>query len=902
MSLLDYSSYFDSAQNNGSTSGFLHAFSFLNTSRSGSAQSSAGISFQTFISSVMISVILCLFQTSIFSLLRCKLKNIYQPNCYYVPEDEKIPPLKDGFFSWIPKTFLSPLNNYMSLGLDAYFFLRYLSFLLVLFFGLACVNIPVLIPVNYTSGYDNYSPLDLVKYTNGTVPKLAIGLDRISMSNIAPLFSKRLSIHLTMAIISIGWFHGIVFTELLNYAKIKNQYLASQDTERPHGIAARNHRNTILVDNVPANLLDRRAITRVFSKISGNKIKNIWFVYNYMDLKKHYENNIKYIDDIEALETKIMFSKFFTSTENNFVTDGMRFGHNKRLYFIRRISDIRIGLMYYVIPRFYLKDTKLDLEVITEKYLANRYDMQEERAQLIARENSPLNDRKFNKVFIQFEDSFHPHLFNQIQISDKLNELDNTIILIDPKDIIWENLSIQSNAQVFIRVVIGNALSIILILGWVVPVAFIGLVSQLPYLTVLIPFLSWLNYLPDYITDVISNMFSVALLMCLSETVPYTFRTLSFIKCKKTGAQVEYDVQKWMFVFLFIHIFMVVTISSGITVIIESLINNPVSIPNLLARNLPKCSNFFFSYLVIRGLSYFGNNLLQNLQLIKTFLINPLKDYTPRRKFNRLASIPSYKWGSVYPTFAVLGSIGLIYCILSPLILVFCIFAIFMVLVSFKYSLRYQFNMRNPSENYGQFYPRAIFQLYFGIYFMEICLIGLFVLSRDENGDANCLTHALITFAFFILTATCHYQFKKMLSRILSKNLPLTLYEPQNSNDNDGEDEEAIEETVEEAVEEAVDEVERGNVSVLNRARAQLNLNPIVPDSAPNRNLYNDTFHHACFQHNNSIIWIPKDNLELSENELRFLKTMNIECTNENAELTNNGDVVIQNCPPDFIE
>ncbi|CCH41216.1 putative membrane protein [Wickerhamomyces ciferrii] len=878
MALLDYqtyTSYFD-PNHNGTDQGFLHMLDFLNTPRSGSAQNSAGITIRTFITSVMISFLYCAFQTSIFSLLRCKFKNIYQPNCYYIPDDVKLYPLEEGFFSWIKAALFHPLDDYKNIGLDAYFFIRYLCFLLVLFSGLAVFNLPVLIPVNYYSGYENYKPDDLIKYANGTIPKMTLGLDRISMSNIAPLYTKRLSIHLTMTVISILWFHGLVITELRNYLKIKNQYLAKKAQSGGRPELSRNSENTLLINNVPSNLLNRRDLSDVFNKLSGCKIKNIWFVYDYKDLKDFHINDVKLLDSIENLESKLITSKFF-EIENDLIEDLSKYKYNKRLAGLRSVADFRVTFMYYVVPRGYILNRRLKLQETIDLYIDNRNQLKSKRSLLIARERGPLNDQKYNKVFIQFEDSFQPHLLNQIQISDKMNELDGTLIFVNPKDLIWENLSVQSNMQVFIRVLLGNTFGVIIILGWVIPVAFIGLVSQLPYLTVLIPFLSWLNYLPDYITDVISNFLSVILLVCLSELVPYIFRYLGYIKCKKTGAQVEVDVQNWMFIFSFIHIFMVVTISSGLTVIVEGLVNNPVSIPNILARNLPKCSNFFFSYLMIRGFSYFGNNLLQSVQLFKNLFVYPLVDSTPRRKFKRLASVPVYHWGSVYPTFAVLGSIGLIYSILSPLILIFCCVSFGLVIISFKYSARYQYSHDNPSENHGIFYPKAIFQLYSGIYFMEICLIGIFALSRDETNSANCLSHAFVTFVLLILTAAGQVQMNKMFNRLLSKNFPLTLYEPKEPKDKD----------------ESSNTKENQTTKVEHEDQ--------IEAKQPNEDLFNDTFHHECFQHKNNIVWVPRDTHGISNIELQHLKELGIECSNQNTELTNDGELQIYSSPPDHI-
>lgn len=42
--------------------------------------------------------------------------------------------------------------------------------------------------------------------------------------------------------------------------------------------------------------------------------------------------------------------------------------------------------------------------------------------------------------------------------------------------------------------------------------------------------------------------------------------------------------------------FLIVTLSAGLIAALPGLINNPASVPNLLAENLPKASNFFLTY------------------------------------------------------------------------------------------------------------------------------------------------------------------------------------------------------------------------------------------------------------------------------------------------------------------
>lgn len=52
----------------------------------------------------------------------------------------------------------------------------------------------------------------------------------------------------------------------------------------------------------------------------------------------------------------------------------------------------------------------------------------------------------------------------------------------------------------------------------------------------------------------------------------------------------------------------------------------------------------------------------------------------------------------------------------------------------------------------GLFFPSAINQMFTGLYFMEICLIGLFFLVRDPQGRVACAAQGIIMAVVFVLT------------------------------------------------------------------------------------------------------------------------------------------------------
>lgn len=92
---------------------------------------------------------------------------------------------------------------------------------------------------------------------------------------------------------------------------------------------------------------------------------------------------------------------------------------------------------------------------------------------------------------------------------------------------------------------------------------------------------------------------------------------------------------------------------------------------------------------------------------------------------------------------------------IAPLVLIFsiaCFGALWVLYRSYPPKLT-EVNL----VTYGLFYPTAIRQLFTGVYFMELCLTGLFFLVRDVDGKATCTAQAVIMIAATVLTASFQY-------------------------------------------------------------------------------------------------------------------------------------------------
>lgn len=101
--------------------------------------------------------------------------------------------------------------------------------------------------------------------------------------------------------------------------------------------------------------------------------------------------------------------------------------------------------------------------------------------------------------------------------------------------------------------------------------------------------------------------------------------------------------------------------------ILKQIIDQPTSIPVLLATNLPKSATFFFQYISLRAFAFCGNNFLRISPLIQSLIVCKFIDITPRQKFNRITNLPKIKWGTTFAVYSIYACIGISYSIISPI-------------------------------------------------------------------------------------------------------------------------------------------------------------------------------------------------------------------------------------------
>ncbi|EED23543.1 DUF221 domain protein, putative [Talaromyces stipitatus ATCC 10500] len=375
-----------------------------------------------------------------------------------------------------------------------------------------------------------------------------------------------------------------------------------------------------------------------------------------------------------------------------------------------------------------------------------------------------------NSAFIQFNHQVAAHMACQAVSHHVPKQMAPRVVEISPDDVIWDNMSMKwwerylRSGGIFI-VVCG------MVAGWAIPVAFTGLLSQLSYLEGRFSWLEWLSKLPHWLFSAIQGVLPPLFLSLLMVLLPVILRFLSQTQGLQTGMSVELMVSNYYFAFLFVQLFLVVAISSSFSTLIDS-VTNITGWPELLAENIPKSSNYFFSYMILRAMSVSAGALAQILNLIKWFILGPLFDNTARNKWARTTDLHTMRWGSFFPVYTTLACIGLIYIIVAPLIVIFIIATFALFWFVYRYNTLYVTKFRFDTG--GLLFPKAINQMFTGLYVMELCLIGLFFLVRDEHDRVACQGQAIVMIIVLILTLGYQYFLNEAFSPLI-RYLPITL-------------------------------------------------------------------------------------------------------------------------------
>ena len=626
-------------------------------------------------------------------------------------------------------------------GFQNYLFDRYLQTVLKFFIVLGLVILPVLLPLNVVDGRNELGGVR--------------GLDRFSYSNIGLSHTGRYWAHLILATFVIILICHTIQSELLVYARLQSRF----GWDGCEG-------SCLLLTSTSAKQLSANTIKRRFRSICGG-VHGVTINRDLSSLRTKLCRRDALIRKLEAAETTLIVRanhqrKVLQRLEGNDPDDDstslppwMKYLHHDD----RPLLRLPLSPFLPVIP---LLGPRVDAIHHLRAEVA-RHNLEIDWYQLHPDEFPPINS-----AVVYFNRTLSVPLAAlalKARVPPTWTLKQGTVAT----DTIWRNVSI-SWWQHCIRTSIVYTLVALLTAGFAFPVTIIGSISQIEYLVKVVPWLRWIDSTPSSLVATIQGVLPPAMLALITAAVPFIIRLLANIQGHHSRQVVENHVQIYYFTFLFVQVFLTVSLSAGIATLVGDLKDNIASTPVVLAQNLPKACNYFFSYILIHTFTTVVSTLVEVNRFLSVFILSPLFDKTARDKWARSQNVGLQNWGTFIPVltnvacigsslrFMLQGSTdippGIIYSVIAPLILVFGIIYFGSLWLLYRsHPPKLTEAGLTPS---GLFYPTAIRQLFTGVYFMELCLTGLFFLVRDTDGKATCTAQAVLMIFATLLTALFH--------------------------------------------------------------------------------------------------------------------------------------------------
>ncbi len=571
-----------------------------------------------------------------------------QPRTYLVPEGQRTIPRPSGTISWIPRMFQLPDRIILEhSGLDAFFFLRYIRTLLTIFTSLSVIVIPSLVPLNLVGGNDAAGRTQ--------------GLDRYSWANVGLDHTAFYWAHLMMALIVIVFICYTIYVELLFYVHVRNSYLASP----AHRLLKA--ANTILVTDIPEK--DLPVLEDVYSIFPGG-IHSVWINRDLSTLSKKIQERKKLVTTLEAAETSLITSatkSFRQHNNHDFVQSSGRDTEREGPLWKRYLKEKDRDHMYIPrkgctwMPAIPLIGRRVDTihHCLGELARMNK-EISADLTELAEFESNGRESSKYPRLksaFIRFNTQSAAYMACQTLLNADPLRLSARHISVSVRELRWSALS-QRWWNRYIRSGLVWIAIASLLITWAIPVAFTGFLSQITTLADSVSWLHWIAGAPAWLSGIIQGVLPQLMLVALTALLPLILRIITGWQGLSTETTVELSLQKYYFAFLFVQNFLTVSLSSSITAIAQDLLHGLNSAPALLARNLPKASNYFFSYLTLQGLSVSAGAFLQAGGLVNWLILAPWTDRTPRQKWERQVGLPEIRWGTFYPLYTNLACIG----------------------------------------------------------------------------------------------------------------------------------------------------------------------------------------------------------------------------------------------------
>ncbi|KAI9152090.1 hypothetical protein HJFPF1_09313 [Paramyrothecium foliicola] len=674
-----------------------------------------------------------------FLIFRRSQRRYYAPRTYLgsLREHERTPSMSSGLFGWVKDFWKIPdIYALQHQSIDAYLFLRYLRICTTICFVSLCITWPILFPVNAT-GSNNLGELERISYSN-------ININDSSERN-------RLYAHTFVAWLVYGFVMYMIMRECIFYINLRQAFLLSPQ------YANRLSSRTVLFTAVPDEYLEESRIRSIFS----DSVKHVWIAGDTNKLDELIEERDKVAMKLEKAEVKLL------KTVNK---EHIKANKGSNAPVEHDSQDVESGdvASRWITPKMRPSHRLGPLGLFGKKVDTIEWGRSElqrivPQAETAQADYRAGNYKAVNAVFVEFHTQSDAQAAFQVVTHHHVLQMSPKYIGVKPEEVVWKSLAIPWWQRVIRRYAV-YAFITVMIIFWAIPVGIVGVIAQVNTLQQL-PGLTWIADIPSVILGVVSGLLPSVALAILMSLVPVIMRACAKLAGAVSLSEVELFTQNAYFVFQLIQVFLIRTLTDTASKAIIDIANNPSSVFGILSQSIPTSSNFYISYFIVQGITIAIGVLTQVVGLFVFKILYKFLAGTPRAMYTKWTTLSAIMWGSVLPVYSGIVVISITYSVIAPIMLFWSTIGLALFYLAYRYNVL--FVSDTTIDTRGLIYPRALKHLFSGIYIAEICMIGMFAVSKA-------IGPAILMAAFGIFTILFHLTIQKALDPLLY-NLPRTL-------------------------------------------------------------------------------------------------------------------------------
>ncbi|KAF9941856.1 hypothetical protein BGZ65_000942 [Modicella reniformis] len=544
---------------------------------------------------------------------------------------------------------------------------------------------------------------------------------------------------------------ALLWQEMREFSRRRHAYLMSEKHNKTP------QSTTILVTAIPKGLNTEKALYNIFNRFPGG-VSKIWLNRHPSKIVKLCQERDHVVKKLEMAEYQYIRSAYGKRSKND-----PEIKKPKRPF--GRISNIPcVGRKVDLIEFYTNRLCQLNLQIET------------------AQRSGSVDS--LNSAFIQFHSQFGAHSAVQTVVHPTPFQMAPMYAEISPLDVVWDNMNLDTIVRKGRHMVI-IVISTVMIMLWTVPTVIVSSLASISDIVNAFKFLAFLEDLPPDLFGIIEGVFPPVLLAGLMALLPFILIIMATYEGHVRHSSIDLSVMSKYFFFLVTNVLLISTLSGGILKTINQLQDEGFKFDLVIRRfseKLPQASTFFITYVLLRGFTGPALELLQIIPLLLNFFFTHLLAKSPHQIWDIQGRLEFVNYGIIFPPQTLIFCIGILYSTIAPIILPFVTF--YFTMHYFVYRHQFLYVYLQPVETGGLAFPKAVKQVYTGMFISQITLFGLFLMKQAEF-EKPAVPQLVIIIILIVITALSLSNMNEAF-RPLVTFLPVALFSEDLHVDEDG--------------------------------------------------------------------------------------------------------------------